>query len=131
MLDQVDSDQPDFGNFTLELAYAILDPAKMDSDDELLEALAIMEDANASSVDVVDQKMAGLHAPAISDIPRPETPASPGPFPSPTTSKPKAKRFKTVSESHIRHLFDSRQAAATKRNTAWGVKIFQGKQTNK
>lgn len=34
-------------------------------------------------------------------------------------------RFKTVTNEEMEKFFDSRQAKSTKRNTAWGLKIFQ------
>ena len=36
------------------------------------------------------------------------------------------KRFKTVTNEELKDLQDSRQAKSTKRNTKWGVKVFQG-----
>jgi hypothetical protein len=39
---------------------------------------------------------------------------------------PSEKRFKSVSETDINDLKDKRQSEATKRNTKWGLKLFQG-----
>lgn len=38
----------------------------------------------------------------------------------------KTSRFKTVSEKQIKDYEESNQSKATKKNTAWGVKLFQG-----
>jgi hypothetical protein len=36
------------------------------------------------------------------------------------------KRFKPTSTDEMEKLFEARQAPNTKRNTLWGMKIFQG-----
>jgi len=36
------------------------------------------------------------------------------------------KRFKTVSEEELRELQERKQSISTKKNTKWGVRLFQG-----
>ena len=36
------------------------------------------------------------------------------------------KRFHKASDDELQVLFDSRQSKSTKKNTTWGIKIFQG-----
>ncbi|XP_060083742.1 uncharacterized protein LOC132562993 [Ylistrum balloti] len=38
---------------------------------------------------------------------------------------PRPKRFKVASEEELDELFDARHAISTKKNTAWGMKLFQ------
>nr|XP_022306586.1 uncharacterized protein LOC111112973 [Crassostrea virginica] len=40
-------------------------------------------------------------------------------------TEPPKKRFKTTSNAEMEKLFEARQAPNTKRNTSWGLKIFQ------
>jgi hypothetical protein len=40
---------------------------------------------------------------------------------------PDKKRFKTVSDTELQELQERRQSKATKFNTKWGIKLFQGK----
>lgn len=47
----------------------------------------------------------------------------------PAVSKPKTQRFKTATEADLQILQDSRQSKATKKNTKWGIKVFQGNVT--
>ncbi|XP_069107107.1 uncharacterized protein [Argopecten irradians] len=53
-----------------------------------------------------------LTKPAITDLPPPESPAVP-------------KRFKDTTHEEIANIFESRQSKSTKKNTAWGIRIFQ------
>ena len=41
------------------------------------------------------------------------------------------KRFHKSTENEIADLFEARQSANTKKNTNWGLKIFQGKTKRK
>ena len=43
------------------------------------------------------------------------------------TTEPEKKRFKSVTDEDVENLFAARQAPSTKKNTLWGMKIFQGK----
>jgi hypothetical protein len=120
-------DQPDIElcNFTLELAYAVLDPLKMDSEDDDLLVLETMEESFESghaAASSIGQEMAEMSTPALTDLPPPNTPAQPNVMPK--------KRFKLISETEIKSMFDSRKAEATIRTTAWGVKMFEGRHDN-
>lgn len=57
-------------------------------------------------------------------LPPPQTPVCP------PESKPEAKRFRSVSEVELKQFQDARHSKSTKRNTKWGIQLFQGK-TNK
>ncbi|KAJ8321109.1 hypothetical protein KUTeg_002696 [Tegillarca granosa] len=104
-----DRNHVDFGNFTLYPP----DLWEMNSsDDEFLQH-------TNSSIECDTQKLDEcLKQPAL-DIPPPELPATV------STSEPLQKRFKTVSKQEQERLFEARQAPTTKKNTLWGMKIFQ------
>jgi hypothetical protein len=40
--------------------------------------------------------------------------------------RPEGKRFKTVTAEELQELKEKRQLLSTKKNTKWGVKLFQG-----
>ena len=112
------------GSFAIELPPL---PAKMDildflaSDDEDFKTIYLntMELVQLSASSVPEDIQNIITQPAITDLPPPETPA-------PGTSSPTKKRFKTTTAEEIDHLFGARHTSSTKRNTAWGMKIFQG-----
>lgn len=65
------------------------------------------------SVEETKEVEAALEISDMEGLPRPGVPAPP-------------KRFKSMTEEQIQMFEDSRQSNSTKRNTKWGVKLFQG-----
>lgn len=107
-----------YGNFAVYLP----DNLELSSDDEYLRDVNLdeLETAAASSVSsTIDQHILQeiLQQSAIENIPKPEMPCTPSPA---------NKRFKSVSKEQMDELFDARQSNATKKNTIWGMRIFQG-----
>lgn len=98
-------------------------------------------EATASSVVNFLTDMPDLTQAAIEELPRPESPVMPVQV-SRGINVPKkksqdkenntdnetvpTKRFKSTTEEEIENLYQSRQAPATKNNTRWAMKIFQG-----
>ncbi|XP_062585459.1 uncharacterized protein LOC134247142 [Saccostrea cucullata] len=60
-----------------------------------------------------------LSIPAFSDLPKPETPATP------LNVQKTGNRFKESTDDDVNRLFEARQTLATKKNTSWGCKLFQ------
>ncbi|KAJ8303660.1 hypothetical protein KUTeg_018770 [Tegillarca granosa] len=114
-----DINHDDFGNFTL---YPPVLWEMNSSDDEFLSTINYdeLDSIQISSIGCDTEKLDEcLKQPAL-DIPPPELPATV------STSEPVQKRFKTVSKQEQERLFEARQAPTTKKNTLWGMKIFQG-----
>ena len=89
----------DFDNETLELLDMVEVNASTVQDEGLREMVAALEKDQPSLVPTVDQK---------------------------SEETKQAKRFKTVTEEQMQMIEDQRQSLSTKRNTKWGVKLFQG-----
>ncbi|XP_021357337.1 testicular acid phosphatase homolog isoform X2 [Mizuhopecten yessoensis] len=92
-----------------------------DGDEDLLlsmklEDIEYLAASNVSS-EIETRKMElNLHNSALDEfIPPPETPCIPR----------NRGRFHKASEEEIENLFDERQSTNTKKNTAWGLKVFQ------
>ena len=122
-------------NFDLQLPFDI---DFLDSDDETEDMLASLEvDANASSQEVRKEALDRIFSEsAIEGLPPPEVPSPPAPKdpaqePPPQNPEASKKRFKTLSEEDIRQLEDQTQSKNTKKNTKWGVSIFQGQYLSK
>ncbi|XP_062594066.1 uncharacterized protein LOC134255555 [Saccostrea cucullata] len=60
-----------------------------------------------------------LSIPALSDLPKPETPAIP------LNVLKTGNRFKESTDDEVNRLFEARQTPGTKKNTNWGCKMFQ------
>ncbi|KAJ8311587.1 hypothetical protein KUTeg_010942 [Tegillarca granosa] len=94
------------------------------SDDELLSTdnSDELDNAQTSSIGCESQKLDERLRQPASEKPTLEVPGT-----AVSTSEPVQKRFKTVSKEEMERLFVARQAPTTKKNTIWGMKIFQEK----
>jgi hypothetical protein len=118
----------DLGVFEVELAAAVIPELEFtDEDDQAL----ITASTGPTSADIESLINKG----AALDLPPPETPARPERPPSqapaatvdPPTGGTGASRFKRVNADEINVLLQARQSENTRRNTNWGMKIFEGK----
>ena len=91
----------------------LLENLFIDSDDE--DFLTIDEGALASVLSSRDDELMQmeLEAPAL-DLPPPEMPAASN------------GRFSRVTTERMDFLYQAHQAPSTRKNTSWGLKIFQG-----
>ncbi|XP_061176184.1 uncharacterized protein LOC133185142 [Saccostrea echinata] len=103
----------EFGNFDLcdddPLLYLLFD-------NDILAALDLPFMAPAS-VEETEEVEKELKMSDMEGLPSPGMPTPPPPPPS--------KRFKSMTEEDLKQFEDSRQSISTKRNTQWGVKLFQ------
>ena len=83
--------------------------------DDLFSDEFVLDGINASTTN--DEAMQEMND--ILNVTNP--PILPDPKPSTSTS-----RFKKLTETELDNLEAKRQSASTKRNTKWGVKVFQG-----
>jgi hypothetical protein len=85
------------------------------SDDSDVDDLSLVAASSQQDIETLMKQTS-----AIRDLPPPETPAQ-------GTSTAPPQRFKKYDEKEIQDLYDARQSEATKKNTTWGVQVFQGK----
>ena len=104
-----------FGSFDLVVE-------EMEDDLNLLhdeDILASLDFSSLVPVGVQDNKIMEREL-KVSDmecLPSPEIPAAAS----------GAKRFKSVSELELNEFQDARQSTSTKKNTKWGIRLFQGR----
>lgn len=96
-----------FGNFQMNPTDEV--PTEISySDEELLNTF----DPTVPELKKMEKE---VKIPAYPELPQPETPMV-----------DKNKRFKNVTEEQLKNYHDSHQSSSTKKNTVWGMKIFQG-----
>ena len=108
----------------MENAFGSFDLVEEEMEDDLYllhdeDILASLDFSSLVPVSVQDNKIIEREL-KVSDmecLPSPETPA--------TASG--AKRFKSVSELELNEFQDARQSTSTKKNTKWGIRLFQGR----
>lgn len=83
---------------------------------EEINAIEFDEDASTSNKEALEELNLAF------STEREENFAAPNPV---STARPE-KRFKTVSETELNELKEKRQSKSTRKNTKWGVKLFQG-----
>ena len=108
----------------MENAFGSFDLVGEEMEDDLYllhdeDILASLDFSSLVPVSVQDNKIMEREL-KVSDmecLPSPEIPA--------TASG--AKRFKSVSELELNEFQDARQSTSTKKNTKWGIRLFQGR----
>ncbi|OWF49932.1 hypothetical protein KP79_PYT04022 [Mizuhopecten yessoensis] len=90
-----------------------------DGDENLLLSMKFEDIENLAASNVLSEIETNkielnLHNSALDELPPPETPCLPR----------NHGRFNKASEEEIENLFDERQSKSTKKNTAWGLKVF-------
>ena len=101
----------EFGNFFLGSTMVDL---LCDSDDEYL-----------STLDLGDLFVQSLKT--VSDEILPILKTTPVALPEETTpDEPKPKRFKALADDEINKIEEKHQSTSTKKNTQWGINLFQG-----
>jgi hypothetical protein len=113
----------DVGTFHVELAAAVM--PELDFSSDIDDAEMVAASIGATSKDIATLINRGS---ALTDLPPPETPAH---HEAPPPPAQKINRFKHCTAEEVEYLFDARQSSNTKRNTVWGVRIFQGKHCSK
>uniref|UniRef100_A0A8W8NVK5 Uncharacterized protein n=1 Tax=Magallana gigas TaxID=29159 RepID=A0A8W8NVK5_MAGGI len=98
----------EFGNFQMNPNDEV--PTEIsNSDEELLNSF----DPTVPELKKMEKE---VKKPAYSELPQPETPVE----------GIKNRRFKNVTEEQLKNYHDSHQSSSIKKNTVWGMKIFQG-----
>ena len=108
----------EFGTFSVPQDLDLLEFDFDDSGDEVLLSLVASDYVPLPASDSVKKIDPELHEAAL-DLPPPETPTQPSVSPAPS-------RFRKVSQDDLKKYEESHQSKATKMNTRWGMKIFQG-----
>lgn len=84
-------------------------------DNEIMENLDLSNLEAISDKSEISEMCEELEKPALTCLPKPETPAQ--------AAEPK--RFRSFTENELQEFQDSRQSCSTKKNTKWGIKLFQ------